>query len=87
MEIKIKVIPQFSANGQVYDATHQQEGIGGVWERPTSVDQAKRWVGLESPPGRFNAVLLPSGNTATIEEAKTDLQTAFVMPINSITTA
>lgn len=78
MEIELKINPQVSGSGQIYEVIHKQEHIGRIWERPTSIDSENRWGWIVLETSKFGPVAPPSGRAASLEEAKAKFQKAFI---------
>jgi hypothetical protein len=85
MQIELTINPQISGAGKVYEVTEGQERIGRIWERPTAIDPANKWVWaiIETQARRFASVLLPAGTAATLDDAKAQFERAFLGLVNS----
>jgi hypothetical protein len=87
MQVELELNPQLSGSGKVYEVTHGQNRVGRIWERPASINPANKWgwIVIETSARRFGAVVLPSRNAATIDDAKAQIEAAFLGLVSSHT--
>jgi hypothetical protein len=78
MEVELKMNPDVSGNGEIYEVIHKQERIGRIWELPTAIVPENKWGWMVLDARTFGSVASPSGRAATLEQAKTDFQRAFI---------
>jgi hypothetical protein len=80
MDIALTINPEISTGGQLYEVTRGNERIGRIWERPATTDPARkwRWCILQTPGRGLSVALMPAGAAATLEDAKTQLEAAFL---------
>jgi hypothetical protein len=78
MELDLKINPQVSGYGEIYEVSHAQQWIGRIWERPTSIAPEKRWGWMVLQTQKLGPIMSPSGMAATLEQAKAALRETFI---------
>ena len=80
MAVELTLNQEISGAGQIFEVSCGEERIGRIWERPSTVDPSNRWAWtvMFVPRNTLNAVPLPVGNAATLEDAKTQIEAAFL---------